>query len=152
MAFVGNLLWFLFGGGLFACLGWAILGLVLCCTVIGIPFGIAAFRIAGFAAFPFGRELVDARLLGEKRLTGTTAANVLWVVLAGVWLAIGHVLAALTCFGAFFVVFPVLFGLAHVKLAAVSFAPLGKRPVSSDIGAEARQRGAKATLDAKTAA
>ena len=96
MAFVGNLLWFIFGGGLFSCLGWFLLGLLLCCTVVGIPFGMAAFRIAGFAAFPFGRELVDARLLGEERIVGTGFANFLWIILAGLWLAIGHVLAGIS--------------------------------------------------------
>ena len=132
MVLAGNLLWFVFGGGFFAWLGWLLLGLLLCCTVVGIPFGLAAFRIAGFAAFPFGKELVDAGVVGEKKIVGTGLANVLWIVLAGIWLAIGHMLAAITCFMAFFLVFPVFFGLAHLKLAGVCFAPLGKRVVSSD--------------------
>ena len=142
MIFVGNLLWFIFGGGLFACLSWLLLGLLLCCTVIGIPFGMAAFRIAGFAAFPFGKELVDARLLGEKRIAGTSLANFLWIILAGLWLAIEHVLAGISCFLAFFLVFPIFFGLAHFKLAGVCFAPLGKRPVSKQMAEEAWRRSA----------
>ena len=149
MAFAGNLLWFIFGGGLFACLSWLLLGLLLCCTIIGIPFGIAAFRIAGFAAFPFGRELIDARLLGEKRITGTSFANFLWIILAGLWLAIEHVLAGIVCFLAFFLVFPIFFGLAHFKLAGVCFAPLGKKPVSKQMAEEARKRFASAQLDRK---
>jgi uncharacterized membrane protein YccF (DUF307 family) len=140
MAFVGNLLWFVFGGGFFALLGWLLLGLLLCCTVVGIPFGLAAFRIAGFAAFPFGRELVDARLLGEKRIVGTGLANFLWVILAGLWLAIGHVLAGISCFLAFFLVFPIFFGMAHFKLAGVCFAPLGKKPVTRQMAEEARKK------------
>jgi uncharacterized membrane protein YccF (DUF307 family) len=151
MVFVGNLLWFIFGGGLFSCLGWLLFGLLLCCTVVGIPFGMAAFRIAGFAAFPFGRELVDARLLGEKRITGTSFANFLWIILAGLWLAIGHVLAGIGCFLAFFLVFPIFFGLAHFKLAGVCFAPLGKRPVSKEMAEEVRKRTAAAELDRKLA-
>ncbi|HPO37200.1 MAG TPA: YccF domain-containing protein [Kiritimatiellia bacterium] len=123
------------------------LGLLLCCTVVGIPFGMAAFRIAGFAAFPFGRELVDAQLLGEKRICGTGLANVLWIILAGLWLAIAHVLAAISCFLAFILVFPVFFGFAHVKLAGVCFAPLGKRPVSREVAEEARMRGARAEIN-----
>jgi len=133
MAFVGNLLWFIFGGGIFAWLGWLLLGVLMCCTVVGIPFGMAAFRIAGFAAFPFGKELVDARLLGETRIVGTGLANFLWVILAGLWLAIGHVLAGISCFLAFFLVFPIFFGVAHFKLAGVCFAPLGKRPVRKEL-------------------
>ncbi|MDD4173031.1 MAG: YccF domain-containing protein [Kiritimatiellae bacterium] len=124
-----------------------LLGLLLCCTVVGIPFGMAAFRIAGFAAFPFGRELVDAQLLGEKRICGTGLANVLWIILAGLWLAIAHVLAAISCFLAFILVFPVFFGFAHVKLAGVCFAPLGKRPVSREVAEEARMRGARAEIN-----
>jgi uncharacterized membrane protein YccF (DUF307 family) len=148
MAFVGNLLWFVFGGGIFAWLGWVLLGLLLCCTVVGIPFGIAAFRIAGFAAFPFGRELVDAQLLGEKRIAGTGFANFLWVVLAGIWLAIMHVFAGIGCFLAFFLVFPIFFGMAHFKLAQICFAPLGKRAVSKQVAEEARRRAGIVQLDA----
>jgi uncharacterized membrane protein YccF (DUF307 family) len=147
MAFVGNLLWFIFGGGLLAGLGWLLLGVLLCCTVVGIPFGVAAFRIAGFAAFPFGRELVEAQLIGEGRVVGASVANVLWVILAGLWLAIGHVLAGITCFLAFFLVFPIFFGMAHFKLARVCFAPLGKRPVSREMAEEARRRAVNAELD-----
>ncbi len=147
MAFIGNLLWFVFGGGFFAWVAWMLLGLLLCCTVVGIPFGMAAFRIAGFAAFPFGRELVDAQLLGEKRIYGTGLANFLWVILAGLWLAIAHVLAGISCFLAFILVFPVFFGIAHFKLAGVCFAPLGKRPVSRELAEAARMRGARAELD-----
>ena len=126
MALLGNIIWFILGGGFFAWLGWVLLGLILCCTVIGIPFGIAAFRISRFAAFPFGKELVDKELAGGERITGTSLANILWIVLAGIWLWIGHILAAISCFLAFILVFPVFFGFAHLKLAGVCFAPLGK--------------------------
>lgn len=95
MAFVGNLLWFIIGGGFFAWLGWLVLGLLLCCTVIGIPFGIAAFRIAGFAAFPFGKELVSNEMIGEKHIMVTGLANFLWIRLAGIWLAIGYLFSVL---------------------------------------------------------
>ena len=147
MAFVGNIVWFILGGGLFAWLGWVLLGALLCCTIVGIPFGIAAFRIARFAAFPFGKDLVDVRLLGEGRRLGTGLANFLWIVLAGLWLAIGHILAGVTCFLAFFLVFPIFFGLAHFKLAGVSFAPLGKKVVRKEVADEARRRAAARELD-----
>ena len=131
MAFVGNLIWFIFGGGFVYWICWIFLGLVLCCTIVGIPFGVAAFRIAGFAAFPFGKELIDARCVGEQRIAGSSLANFLWIVLAGIWLAIAHALAGACCFCAFFLVFPIFFGMAHFKLAQACFAPLGKRTVSS---------------------
>ncbi len=126
MRLLGNVLWFVFGGGLIAGLSWLLWGVVLALTVVGIPFAFAAFRIAGFAFWPFGRELVDARVVGEDRILGTALANFLWVVLAGIWLTIGHVVVGvalcLTLIG-------IPFGLAHFKLASVSFAPLGKRVV-----------------------
>ncbi len=127
MRLLGNILWFVFGGGFFASLWWLLVGVLLAFTVIGIPFAIAAFRIAGFAAFPFGRKLVDARVVGEDRLFGTGLTNLLWIVLAGIWLTIGHVVLGLVlCL----TLIGIPFGLGHFKLASVSFAPLGKRVVS----------------------
>ncbi len=126
MRLLGNILWFVFGGFV-AALWWLLVGVLLALTVIGIPFAIAAFRIAGFAAFPFGRKLVDARVVGEDRLFGTGLTNFVWIVLAGIWLTIGHVvlglILCLTLIG-------IPFGLGHFKLASVSFAPLGKRVVA----------------------
>ena len=126
MAFVGNVLWFVFGGGIIAWFFWFMSGILLAVTIVGLPFAIAAFRIAGFAAFPFGKELVDARLVGEERILGTGLANFLWIILAGVWLAISHALAGISCC---LTIIGIPFGIAHFKLAMVSFAPLGKRPV-----------------------
>jgi uncharacterized membrane protein YccF (DUF307 family) len=126
LALLGNILWFVFGGGIVAALSWLLTGLVLAITVVGIPFAVAAFRIAGFAAFPFGRELVDARAVGEERILGTGLSNLLWIVLAGIWLTIGHVFLGV---GYCLTIIGIPFGLAHFKLASVSFAPLGKRVV-----------------------
>ena len=126
MAFLLNLLWFVFGGGFAAGLLWLFTGGLLMLTVVGIPFGVAAFRIAGFAAFPFGKELVDARAVGEERVAGTSLANILWIVLAGIWLAVSHVLAGISlCL----TIIGIPFGFAHFRLASISFAPLGKRTV-----------------------
>jgi uncharacterized membrane protein YccF (DUF307 family) len=126
MALILNILWFIFGGGFVAWLLWIFTGGLLFITVVGIPFGWAAFRIAGFAAFPFGKDLVDARVVGEDRVAGTGLANFLWIILAGIWLAISHILAGaslcLTIIG-------IPFGFAHFRLAMVCFAPLGKRVV-----------------------
>ena len=128
MKVLGNLLWFFFGGGLVAAILWFLFGLLLAITVVGLPFAFAAWRIAGFAAFPFGKELVDARVLGEGRVPGTGLANVLWIVLAGIWLAISHVVAGI---GYCLTLIGIPFGLAHFKLAGVTFAPLGKRAVAT---------------------
>jgi uncharacterized membrane protein YccF (DUF307 family) len=143
MAFVGNLLWFVFGGGLLSCILWFLLGCVMFLSVVGIPFAFAAWRIAGFAAFPFGKELVDVRLLNEQRVLGTALGNFLWIVLAGLWLAISHVVAGVAeCV----TIIGIPFGLAHFKLAAVCFAPLGKKAVPVELAAAARMRHAQAQL------
>jgi len=147
MAFVGNLLWFVLGGGFFAWLGWFLAGILLTVTIIGIPFGQAAFRISAFAAFPFGRQLIDGRLVGNTRWTGTGFVNFLWCVLAGVWLAIGHAVVGLSCCAT---LVGIPFGLAHFKLAQVSFAPLGKVIVSSDVAREAAARAAAEELDRRS--
>lgn len=127
MVFLGNVLWFIFGG-FFAWCGWMLAGLLLALSVIGLPWAFAAFRIAGFAAFPFGRRLVDASEVGETVIIGTGLANLLWIVFAGLWLFIGHVLAgAALCL----TIIGIPFGFAHFKIAQVSFAPLGKRVVPS---------------------
>ncbi len=126
IALIGNLLWLVFGAGIGCFLFWALAGILLALTVVGIPFSIAAFRIAGFAALPFGRKLVSAELTGKERIAGTTIANLLWIILAGVWLFLFHaVLGVVTCL----TIIGIPFGLAHFKLAGVSFAPLGKRAV-----------------------
>ncbi len=128
MKLLGNLLWFIFGGGFVAWLAWLLTGLLLAVTVVGFPFAVAAFRISGFAAFPFGKDLVDARIVGGTRIPGTGLANLLWILFAGIWLTIGHALAGLSyCL----TIIGIPFGLAHFKLASVSFAPLGKRVMAT---------------------
>jgi uncharacterized membrane protein YccF (DUF307 family) len=126
MTLLLNILYFVIGGGFVAGLAWVVLGCLLAITVVGIPFAIAAFRIAGFAAWPFGRTLVDARTLGEQPIIGTDLANIVWIILAGIWLWISHVLAGIAyCV----TIIGIPFGFAHFRLAAISFAPLGKRVV-----------------------
>lgn len=128
MRLLGNILWFLFGGGLPLCLAWMVVGVVMALTVVGFPFAVAAWRIAGFAAFPFGRALVDARAVGGSRIPLTSLVNFLWIILAGLWLTISHLVLGLTyCV----TIIGIPFGLAHFKLAAVSFAPLGKKVVAT---------------------
>jgi uncharacterized membrane protein YccF (DUF307 family) len=143
MALLGNLIWFVFLGGFLLWLGWVLAGCIMYVTVIGIPFGVACFRIAGVAAFPFGKEIVDARLLGEARVPGTTIANVLWFVLAGVWLALGHLASAFLCVASCLLVVPIFLGapawaIANLRLATVALAPLGKRVVTPSQAAAVR--------------
>ena len=120
MTLLLNILYFIIGGGLVAGLAWVFVGFILAITIVGIPFAFAAFRIAGFAAWPFGRTLVDA----PDTMVGTGIANILWIIFAGWWLWISHVLAGIAyCL----TIIGIPFGFAHFRLAYVSFAPLGKR-------------------------
>lgn len=127
MTLLLNLLYFVVGGGAVAGLAWLCTALLLAITVVGIPFAVAAVRIAGFAAFPFGRTLAGAESVGEERIPGTGLANLLWIVLAGWWLWLVHVVAGI---GYCLTIIGIPFGFAHFRLAAVSFAPLGKRVVA----------------------
>lgn len=130
-AVLGNVLWLIWGSGIACFLFWGLAGVLLCLTVVGIPFGVAAFRMAWFGLLPFGNELVDAQALGQERIGGTGLANLLWFVLAGFWLAVLHLL-----WGVFhcLTIIGIPFGLAHFKLAKVSLAPLGKRAVMAGGG------------------
>jgi len=128
MRLVLNLLWFVLGGWISGAL-WLLAGVVLAITIIGLPWTPAAFRIAGFSAWPFGRQLIDRADLGSADL-GTGPAglllNILWFVFAGWWLALHHLILAvslaLTLIG-------IPFALQHLKLAIISVAPVGKAVV-----------------------
>ena len=116
-----NLIWLVFGGLVLA-LGYAIAALVMLILIVTIPFGIAAGRMALFCVWPFGRTLIRRRDAG----VASTIGNVIWFVLAGWWLALGHlitgVLMCLTIIG-------IPLGLANFKLIPVSLTPLGREIV-----------------------
>jgi uncharacterized membrane protein YccF (DUF307 family) len=118
-----NLIWLVFGGVIFVVL-YALLGVVFCALIITIPFGIACFRIAGYALWPFGRTVVPRSDAGVGSLIG----NILWVVLAGWWLAIGHVIhGVLLCL----TIIGIPLGMASFKLVPISLLPLGVRVTSA---------------------
>ena len=129
MTLLLNLLWFILGG-FGTGLGWILAGLLMIVTIIGIPFAGAAFTIAVFSFWPFGRVAVDRRILTGREDLGTGPlgflANILWFLLAGWWLALGHlalaVVLAVTIIG-------IPFALQHVKLALLAIAPIGKEIV-----------------------
>lgn len=123
---IGNILWFLLGG-LVMGLAWWLIGLVAFITIIGIPWGRACFVIGQFTFLPFGREAVDRKLITGKDDLGTGAlgllGNIIWFILAGFWLAIGHITMALAMF---LTIIGIPFGLQHLKLALLTLAPVGK--------------------------
>jgi uncharacterized membrane protein YccF (DUF307 family) len=120
MSLILNVLWFILGGFVSGT-AWVIAGVILAITVVGLPWTPAAFRIAGFTYWPFGRVVVD-RDIGA----GSTVLNVLWLVLAGWWLALHHILLA-AALAVTIVGIP--FAWQHVKLAMLSLTPVGKAVV-----------------------
>ena len=119
-----NLIWLVLAGFWLA-VGYLLAGVVMCLLVVTIPFGIAAFRLAGFVIWPFGRTVVAHPRAGAASLVG----NVIWFLLAGLWIAIAHVLTGIAlCV----TIIGIPFGWANIKLAAVAIAPLGKEIVSAD--------------------
>jgi uncharacterized membrane protein YccF (DUF307 family) len=127
-----NIAWMIFGG-LEMALAWLIAAVIIAITIIGLPWARAAFNIALYALLPFGRKAVSrAEYLGVDDFgTGPFGAigNIVWLVLAGWWLALGHlitaVLLAVTIIG-------IPFAWAHLKLAGIALWPIGKMIVDAD--------------------
>ena len=147
MKTIGNILWFITVGWQYSLI--LILAGALCyATIIGIPFGVACFRILPFAFAPFGKELVDARDVGEERRAMTGFGNFLWILLVGLWASAYFILDGIAC--CVFVI-GIPFGVASFKLAVAAFAPLGKRIVSYEVAKLIRERKASADLDQRLA-
>ena len=146
MRTLGNLLWFILGGVLMG-LGWWLVGLLAFVSIVGIPWGKACFVIGQFAFWPFGKEAVSRDDLSGREDIGTGAlglvGNIIWFVLAGVWLAIGHVLSAAACF---ITIIGIPFGIQHLKLAGIALAPIGKTVVDKELAAAVRGEDAQAEL------
>jgi uncharacterized membrane protein YccF (DUF307 family) len=125
-----NIIWVLFAG-LWIAIGYTVAALICFVLIVTIPFGIASLRIAAFSLWPFGRTVVRREDAGAASGVG----NVLWFLLCGWWLALGHlfsgILLCLTIIG-------IPLGLANFKLIPISLLPMGREIVS--VG-EARARG-----------
>ena len=120
-----NLLWIIFGGGLVICLEYLIGALILCVTIVGIPFGIQCFKLAELGLLPFGKKIeTDSSSAGSGCLG--FGANVIWIIFAGIWIFLTHIglglAAAITIIG-------IPFALQHLKLALLALSPFGKRVV-----------------------
>lgn len=119
-----NIIWFVFGG-LWLAIGYFLAGIVACIFIITIPFGIASFRMAAFALWPFGKTIVAKPSAGA----GSAIGNVIWFLVAGLWLAIGHITTAaaqaITIVG-------IPLAIANIKMIPVTCVPLGKDIVDSD--------------------
>jgi uncharacterized membrane protein YccF (DUF307 family) len=131
VSLVLNLLWMFFGG-LWMAVGWLIAAAVMAITVIGLPWARAAFNIASYT-LPFGRKAVSrAEYLGTGDIgTGPFGflVNIVWFVLAGWWLALGHLILAI-CLAVTIIGIP--FAWAHLKLAGLALWPIGRMIVDAD--------------------
>jgi uncharacterized membrane protein YccF (DUF307 family) len=119
-----NIIWFVFGG-LWLSLAYALVGVVFFILIVTIPLGVASFRMARYALWPFGRAVVPMADAG----TGSVLLNVVWILLAGWWLALGHVTTAvaqaLTIIG-------IPLAIANLKMIPISLVPFGKEIVPTD--------------------
>ncbi|WP_406383245.1 YccF domain-containing protein [Streptomyces sp. NBC_01618] len=119
-----NILWVVFCGFWMA-LGYAVAALICFILIVTIPFGIASLRIAGFVLWPFGRTTVERPDAGAPSCVG----NVIWLVFAGWWLALGHLLTSIPLFVS---IIGIPFGWANLKMIPISLMPLGREVVSTD--------------------
>ena len=131
MTLLLNILWFILGGFITGCL-WLLGGLLLALTIVGLPWTMAAWRVAGFAFAPFGRHIVDRSAVTGRRDLGTgdvgLLMNVVWIVFGGWHIALAHVvigvLQAVTIIG-------IPFAIQNFKLAVVALMPVGKTVVQT---------------------
>lgn len=125
MRFILNVLWFVFGSGFVLALGYGLAALVCFALVVTIPFGVAAMRLALYSLWPFGRTIVTRPDAGAA----SDVANVVWVVAAGWWLALTHLVAGVAqCV----TVIGIPFGVANLKLVPAALWPLGREVVDLD--------------------
>ena len=125
-SFLLNLLWIVFGG-LWMAIGWVIAGVIMAITIIGLPWTRAAFNIASYTLLPFGQKAVSrAEYYGSQDIgTGPLGllGNLLWLILAGWWLALGHLATEITLA---VTIVGIPFAWAHLKLAGLALWPIGK--------------------------
>jgi uncharacterized membrane protein YccF (DUF307 family) len=121
-----NIFWIVFGG-LWMALGWVVAAVLMAITIIGLPWTRAAFNIASYTLLPFGQKAVSrAEYSGSKDVgTGPLGflGNIVWLVLAGWWLALAHVLTAVLLA---VTIVGIPFAWAHLKLAGIALWPIGK--------------------------
>ncbi|MFE1645788.1 YccF domain-containing protein [Microbacterium sp. P01] len=126
MRTVLNVIWLVLSG-FWMFLAYMLAGVILCIPIITIPWAIASFRIGRYALWPFGQTIVSKSTAG----VGSFLGNVIWVVLAGIWLAIGHILTGVAmCI----TIIGIPLGIASFKLVPISLMPLGKEIVSGTRG------------------
>ena len=124
-----NILWFIFGGFISGCL-WLLGGALLAITIVGLPYAGAAWRIAGFAFWPFGKEIVSREIVTGKGDLGTGplgfVLNVIWFLLGGWYIALAHLVAAVA---EAVTIIGIPFAIKDFQLAIIALAPIGREVV-----------------------
>jgi uncharacterized membrane protein YccF (DUF307 family) len=124
-----NILWFILGGWLSGLL-WLLGGLILAVTIVGLPYTAAAWRIAGFAFWPFGKEIVSREIVTGQGDLGTGplgfVLNVIWFLLGGWYIALSHLLIAIA---EAVTIVGIPFAIKDLQLAIIALAPIGKTVV-----------------------
>ena len=140
---LGNILWFLLGG-VWMGLAWWLAGVLCFISIVGIPWGRACFVIGKFAFCPFGKMPVSRDVLNGQPDIGTgplgTVGNIIWLILVGIWLALGHLAWAFFCAVS---IIGIPFAWQHVKLAALALCPIGKTIVPAQVAEAAERRAAE---------
>jgi uncharacterized membrane protein YccF (DUF307 family) len=119
---LGNIIWLIFGGFISA-IGYIVGGLALCLTIVGIPFGLQCFKLAGFVLWPFGKEVVGTASGGGCLML---FLNIIWIVIGGIWIAVSHLVFGLILF---ITIIGIPFARQHFKLVEISLMPFGKTVV-----------------------
>ncbi|QUX31062.1 YccF domain-containing protein [Nocardiopsis akebiae] len=123
LRFILNVIW-IFVAGFWLAVGYVFAGIICCVLIVTIPFGVASFRMARYAIWPFGRDLVRRPGAGG----GSTFLNVIWVIVAGWWLALGHIATAI---GLAVTIIGIPMAWASLKMIPVALAPFGNEIVES---------------------
>ena len=127
-----NIIWIV-TGGIWMAAAWLLASVIMAITIVGLPWARAAFNIAAYTLLPFGRTAVSRDEWDGRTDFGTSPlgfiGNLIWFLLAGWWLALGHILTGLALI---FTIIGIPFGWAHLKLAVISLWPIGKRIVSTE--------------------
>ena len=138
-----NLLWIVFGG-LWMAAGWLLAAVIMAITIIGLPWARAAFNIASYALLPFGRTAVSREELSGREDLGTgplgVLGNLVWLLLAGWWLALGHIVTAI---GLAVTIIGIPFAWAHLKLVPISLWPIGRAIIDSGEAARLGRGGSR---------
>jgi uncharacterized membrane protein YccF (DUF307 family) len=120
MTLLANILWVILGGGIILFIEYIIGGLILCITIIGIPFGFQKFKLAVFVLAPFGKKVQETNAASGCL---SIIFNILWILLGGFWISVTHVVLAIIYA---ITIIGIPFARQHIKLASLALAPFGR--------------------------